>query len=210
MRIRRVFVTLAFTLVTAGGFLTASVVGSGSPQEGGRQEQSSRDGKDSDAQKGKTKGSQAGNVFQQQGGRLKAGGSGSQGDQGQNKADTQIFSGKLIRPMVAAGDYGPSAPEEGSFTLRPGDVLELECAIPKNIHGNISFNVADKEILEMVPIGVRELVPVAMVGGQPRPITGMVRTMALFQAQKEGKTMIRLNLGLRQTQYHVTVEREQN
>ena len=37
--------------------------------------------------------------------------------------------GNLIRPLVPEGGAGPQAVEEGTFTMRVGDLLELACAI---------------------------------------------------------------------------------
>ena len=129
----------------------------------------------------------------------------SQGSQGGSQ--TMDVHGNLVRPLVPEGARGARAVEEGSFTLRPGDMLEIECAIPHDMATHMLYKSDDEEIVKLIPAGVRQLKPVAMVGGKPKPITGMLRFTAIFQAQqKTGKTVIRLNLGEKQYQYNIEVQ----
>lgn len=192
MTTRRLSGHLALMLATLGMLAAASAAGRGSPQDGGKQR--------ADRQKSEQKdsGSQSADLPREAGGRYL-------GNSKKGHTQTQVFRGDMIRPLVPAGASGPSAPDEGSFQLRPGDVLEIECAIPKNIESNMIFKVEDTNVVKMIPIGVRQLVPVSMVGGEPKKITGMIRGVALFQAEGEGQTTIRLDLGLRQYQYKVKV-----
>lgn len=130
--------------------------------------------------------------------------------QAQGRAEAGSIRGALIRPMVPEGGSGPSAPEEGAFVLRPGDLLELECATPESLPHNMTTIVDDTKIIRLLPIGLRELKPMAMVGGEPRPLTGTYRVSAVFEAQAEGKTIIRLNAGRRQWEYRIEVREQEH
>ncbi len=121
--------------------------------------------------------------------------------------EAETVMGELFRPMVPTGGSGPIAVEEATFTLNPGDMLELECAIPLNDLGHVEFAVEDESVVSLFPAGVRHLRPLSIVGGQPKEVMGMNRMSAIFQAQKEGETIIHLNLGLKQKQYKVKVVR---
>lgn len=125
------------------------------------------------------------------------------------RSDAQFVAGDLLRPMLAEGETGPFAVEEGSFSLRPGDMLELECDIPRNADDRPTFQVEDEDVIQMIPSGVRRVVHLAMVGGSPKPITGRHRYSAIFQARKEGETMVRLNLGRRRFQYSIKVRKKE-
>lgn len=138
---------------------------------------------------------------QEKGGKFLPGERGETPDPSQAKKT----SGVLFRPMMPSGGSGAEAIEEATFTLHPGDMLELECTIPKNRTAHEMYAVEDSNVVAMYPAGVRRLVPLAIVGGQPKRITGEQRYLALFQAQNEGETIIHLNIGLRQLQYRVKV-----
>ncbi len=126
-------------------------------------------------------------------------------DEHRPDADVQHQRGNLYRPMLPSGGGGVAAVEEGMFTLRPGDLLELECAIPDDRAAHLSFQVEDEKVLKLLPTGVRKLVPMSMIGGEPKPITGLERYTSLFQAQDEGETIVRLTLGKQQFQYRIKV-----
>ncbi len=189
---RRMLAIVAAALVLNWGGLVGSSAGA--------QEKNQNPNSKGQLTSDKEKFDELGKALEQQGGRVE--------DPHPPDPSMQHEHGKMIRPYVSEGGSGGHAPEEGAFNLAPGNLLELEAAIPKNMTNNLSYKVEDESIVQLLPTGVRTLVPVSMIAGEPKPVTGMVRYAALFQAREEGETTIHLTIGRRQYQYKVTVKKE--